>query len=517
MEIGRVLTCRALQADSLCMDNSTRCSRSRREFLKAAAAASAGALGAPLVARGAQLTGPVVSRSLGRTGFRIPTLSLGGQGSLQWTGEGIDPVAIIVKAYELGVRYFDTSNVYGPSQVNYGAAFRKLGLTPGAPGYGEKRRREVFVATKSGIRTNGGEMPGVRNWTQGKKGSTVVDDVERSLSQLFGDGSGAFPEGAYLDSVQFHAIGSREEVDAVFDALDDPRPGERVGSLAVLRDLRDGTNRSGLNPAQRRLVRHIGITGHKNSDALMYAFWRDEAQLIDTLLVPANANDRRYLSHINNVIPVAAAKGVGVISMKVFSDGVFYGKEARFSKTPADVVLRIGSPELPSERLIQYPLSVPGVVTSIIGTGMIDADPFKCQLTQNLKASQLEAPLSRKELDLTEEMAGRINDGATNYFQDPAKALGEPRNCKVAVESARKVVRLSWDCALAAAHALKSYEIVRDGKAVGTVAHQPQLTLKPFAFEEPLQAGTGHRYEIVAIDVKGARSVAPALLLDSAG
>jgi aryl-alcohol dehydrogenase-like predicted oxidoreductase len=499
------------------MDNSTRRSRSRRDFLKTAAAVGAGAFGAPLVARGARSEGPAVLRSLGRTGFRIPPLSLGGQGSLQWTPEGTDPTAIIVKAYELGVRYFDTSNVYGPSQVNYGAAFRKLGLAPGAPGYNEKRRREVFVATKSGIRTNGGEMPGVRNWTQGKQGSTVVDDVERSLSQLFGDGSGAFPDGAYLDSVQFHAIGSREEVDAVFDALDDPRPGERVGSLAVLRDLRDGTNRSGLNPAQRRLVRHIGITGHKSSDALMYAFWRDQAQLIDTLLVPANANDRRYLSHINNVIPVAAAKGVGIVSMKVFADGVFYGKEARFSKTPADVVLRIGSPEMPSARLIQYPLSVPGVVTSIIGIGAIDADPAKCQLTQNFRASQVGAALSRKELDLTEELAGHINDGATNYFQDSAKALGEPRNCKIAVENGRKVVRLSWDSALATAHALKSYEIVRDGKAVGTVAHQPQLTLRPFQFEEPLLTGSGHRYEVVAIDANGARSVSPALALDGAG
>jgi aryl-alcohol dehydrogenase-like predicted oxidoreductase len=498
------------------MKNPLRSSHSRRDFLKAAAAVGAGALGAPFVARGAQLTGPAVLRSLGRTGFKIPTLSLGGQASLQWTPEGIDPVSIIVKAHELGVRYFDTSNVYGPSQLNYGAAFRKLGLTTGAPGYDEKRRREVYIATKSGIRVNGGEIPGVSNWTQGKQGSTVVDDVERSLSQLFGDGNGAFPEGAYLDSVQFHAIGSREEIDAVFDALDDPQPGARVGSLAILRDLRDGTNRTGLNPRERRLIRHIGITGHKSSDALMYAFQRDEAGLIDTLLVPANANDRRYMSHINNVIPVAAAKGVGIISMKVFADGVFYGKEARFSRTPADVVLRIGSPELPSERLIQYPLSVPGVTTSIIGIGMIDPDPAKCQLTQNLKASQVERSLDHRELELTEELAARANAGATNYFQDSAKGLGEPRSCKIAVDSGRKLVRLSWDSALAGENALRSYEILRDGRAVATVAHKPQLTLKPFIYEERLPLGTGHRYEIVAIDVKGARSIAPALLLDSA-
>ena len=286
---------------------------------------------------------------------------------------------------------------------------------------------------------------------------------------------------------------------------------------AVLRDLRDGTNRTGYNPGGRRLVRHIGITGHKDSDALMYALQRDDAGLIETLLVPANANDRRYLSHIHNVIPVAAAKGVGVVSMKVFADGVFYGKEARFSKAPPDVILRIGTPELPSERLIQYPLSVPGVVTSIIGIGMIDADPARCQLTQNFRASSLETPLGRKELDLTEELAGRVSGGTTNYFQDAAQGLGAPRNGKLAVERERKLVRLTWDSALAGAHALERYEILRDGKAVATVAHAPQVSLKPFQYEEPLAAGSGRRYEIVAIDAQGARQASAALALESQG
>src|SRR5262245_65257845 len=65
---------------------------------------------------------------LGRTGRLVTTLGLGGQAGLMLTPEGVDPVAIIDKAYRLGVTYFDTANAYGPSQGHYGTAFRSLGL-----------------------------------------------------------------------------------------------------------------------------------------------------------------------------------------------------------------------------------------------------------------------------------------------------------------------------------------------------------------------------------------------------
>ena len=74
----------------------------------------------------------LVTRRLGRTGRNVTTLGLGGQASLQWTAEGVDPIAIIEKAFHLGINYMDTSNLYGPSQKNFGEAFRRLGLSPGA-------------------------------------------------------------------------------------------------------------------------------------------------------------------------------------------------------------------------------------------------------------------------------------------------------------------------------------------------------------------------------------------------
>ena len=95
----------------------------------------------------------LITRRLGRTNRAVTTLGLGGQASIQWTGVGVDPVAIIQKAYESGINYVDTSNLYGPSQQNIGKAFRRLGLSPGLGNYDASAREKVFVASKTHFRT----------------------------------------------------------------------------------------------------------------------------------------------------------------------------------------------------------------------------------------------------------------------------------------------------------------------------------------------------------------------------
>jgi len=230
----------------------------------------------------------LMTRRLGRTDRKVTTLGLGGQASLQWTADGIDPVAIIEKAYRLGVNYMDTSNIYGPSQQNYGRAFTKLGLSPGAKNYDPKARERIFVAGKTHIRV--ARCPaGERfrtDWSDGMSDgfgvANSVDDVRRALSLMFGDGKGAYPGGAYLDSVQFHNINTMDEIDMLFEGFDDPNPHRPwMGSLAAMLDLREGTNRTGCNPRKEKLIRHIGISGHWNTAALMYAIQRDDRRVID--------------------------------------------------------------------------------------------------------------------------------------------------------------------------------------------------------------------------------------------
>jgi len=124
----------------------------RRRYLETTALASAGLTLGSFRGLGRNKVDKPLKREMGRLHFEATTLGLGGQASLQWTPPDVDPVRIILKAFALGINYFDTSNAYGPSQSNYGKAFRALHLIPGDSGYNEKLRRSFFLTTKTHVR-----------------------------------------------------------------------------------------------------------------------------------------------------------------------------------------------------------------------------------------------------------------------------------------------------------------------------------------------------------------------------
>lgn len=494
--------------------------QTRRQFVKGTLAAGAAVAAGPYLSLGAAAVERPVTRVLGRTGVEVTTFGLGGQASLQWTPEDVKPAEIIVKAYNLGLTYFDTSNVYDGSQTNYGEAFRALGLVPGRPNYDEAKRRGIFVASKTMIRLVRGTMRGTISFTNGPQGSTVVDDLERSLTLVFGDGKGGYPGDAYFDLFQVHNLTRPQDVEAAYAGLDDPGPGaENVGVLATLLDYRDGTNRTGLNPKEEKRIRHIGISGHYSSPLLMDCIQRDTEGIIDTLLTVANANDLQYLNHQHNVIPVAAAKGIGIIGMKVFSDGTMYTKPGHWTQGPHEVVRTVGTPDLPSEPLIQYSLSVPGVVTNIIGIGHIEDDPKRCQLEQNLAASQMEGVLDETQRKEVEALAAQAKEGQTNYFQMPTQPLGAPRDAAASQEMRgdTRVAKIAWQTAFAAQAPIARYEIQRDGKTVAGVDHLPQTSKAPFTYEEELTDRRAHRYRVVTTDAAGRTAESDELVLESTG
>ena len=323
-------------------------------------------------------------------------LGLGGQASLQWTNKGIDPADIIVRAIGLGINYLDSANAYGPSQTNYQTAIWRLHLSAADSEYNAALRERLYFATKTGQRY-------AFNRAQ-PNAATAISELRQSMTVMFGDGKGWVPDGAYLDAMQMHNVTTDQQVDQIFEGMDDRanlRTRDRIGVLAGLLDYRDGTNYTGLNPEHRHWIRHIGITGHQSSLVLMRALRMDQGNALDTLLVALNANDRNYCSHQYNVIPVAVAKGMGVIAMKAFADGVFYGKAARFSNAPADVVLTVGRPgAVEPADLVRYPLSVPGVGVLITGIGVID------QLAANFDAALTDVA-SETERRRIEEHGGR--------------------------------------------------------------------------------------------------------------
>jgi aryl-alcohol dehydrogenase-like predicted oxidoreductase len=488
------------------MDSINLTKKSRRQFIKTSALVVAGTSLAPyLFAAGESVpVAPLMKRTFGRIGFQVTTLGLGGQSSLQWTPENTDPVAIIEKAYQSGVNYYDTSNAYGPSQTNYGKAFRRLGLVAGTPNYDVNKRKGIFLTTKTMLRfgKGGDDRGNVAGYSNGPKGSKAIDDVRRSLTQIFGDGSGSYPPEAYLDMVLIHNLNRMEEVDALYEGYAHPDANApSIGALAALRDVRDGTNKTGLNPKNEKLIRHVGFSGHNDTAVMMEMIQRDSEDLLDGMLVAINANDKLYFNMQHNVIPVAAAKNMGIIAMKVFADGAMYSKKSEWSNSVSHVVLEVGSNELPANDLIKYSLSTPGIHTAIIGIGRISDDPAKCQLSYNLKHAQIgPKALSENERKEIESVAARAKDGKTNYFQKLYQELTPPREAKL--EQKEKVAVISWHTAYAGDAAIDRYEIWKEGTKLADIPFAPQTTKSPYKYEDRHSIGGNPSYVVKVVDKK---------------
>jgi aryl-alcohol dehydrogenase-like predicted oxidoreductase len=417
----------------------------------------------------------IPKRLLGRTGRWVTPLALGGQASLQWTAPGIDAPDIIVRAIQLGLNYLDSANIYGPSQMNYGEAFRRMHLAPAVPEYNAPLRESLYIATKTRERfALGPSSPSATS-----PGATAVTDIKRSLTQMFGDGKGYIPEGAYLDAIQMHAISTIDDVDQLYFGMAErgSKMPDRIGAFAALLDYRDGTNYTGLNTDHKQYVRHIGVTGHLSSPVLMEMLRRDTGNNLDTLLVALNANDTLYTCHQFNVLQLAVGRGMGVIAMKVFGDGTFYGKDPHFSRVPADVIRTVGKPDKARyQDLVRYSLSIPGVSCAVTGIGTIDRDkPENDQLVCNLAAATQDIATPAERQRIEREMAQRYG-ATTNYFQLKASGLIQPTAIKVEKAYGGDEVTVHWNTAIAGARPLSSYEIRSGDRLLLSVPFRPQLT-----------------------------------------
>jgi len=163
-------------------------------------------------------------RLLGKTGLNVSVIGFGGI-PIQRVPEE-KAMAIVNKALDLGINFFDTARGYTDSET-------KLGLTL------SKRRKEAIIATKSLARTKEG----------------MAADIAKSLKNLGVD---------YIDLYQAHNVRDEASLEQVLS------PG---GALAALREAKkDG------------VVRYIGITGHLK-DFLVKALKTGE---FETVMFPFN-------------------------------------------------------------------------------------------------------------------------------------------------------------------------------------------------------------------------------------
>ncbi|MBE5825088.1 MAG: aldo/keto reductase [Butyrivibrio sp.] len=160
--------------------------------------------------------------TLGRTGICVPQ---NGFGALPIQRDSLDEsVKILRKAYEGGMRFFDTARAYTDSEEKVGAAF----------GDGYVKRDEIIIATKTGAKTP----------------EEFWQHLETSLKLLKTD---------YIDIYQFHLMGQCW------------KPGDGTGMYECM-----------LKAKEMGKIRHIGGTAHKIGVAREIA----ESGLYETLQYP---------------------------------------------------------------------------------------------------------------------------------------------------------------------------------------------------------------------------------------
>ncbi len=278
--------------------------------------------------------GAMPTRSLGKTGYKVGILSLGGQATLEIKGKEEESEKIINRAIDLGINYIDTAASYGGgvSQLNIGRVMKT-------------RRSEVWLSTKSGERTYDGSMR----------------LLEESLKNLQTD---------HLDTWQLHNIQTMDQINQIFSSTGAMRAFEKAKSEGV--------------------VKNIGITGHFEPLVLLEGIRRFP---FDSILMALNAADVHYLSFINYLLPEAQKQGMAIIGMKVTTRSRLLSTwvPPPASEQP-DVRLRTTKPgTITIKEALTYNMSQP-VSTTIIGVDSVD------QIEENVKIASNFSPLSRQEM-----------------------------------------------------------------------------------------------------------------------
>jgi hypothetical protein len=247
---------------------------------------------------------------------------------------------------------------------------------------------------------------------------------------------------------------------------------------------------------------------HENPASVMYAMRKDKGNVLEGLICTINPNDPRYFSFQTNALPVAQAKNVGVVGMKLLADGVLYGKPAGYG---GEWIKTVGAPgKVSYEDFVHYSLSAPGVASVVIGIGETDAnnDPQRDQFVANLAACQTAPPLSPGQRRDIEDRVAELHGTASNFFQRPGSGLQPPQNVKVSRNGNEPPV-LTWDTAYAGAQPLVSYDIFRREEMVAHVPYAPQTTEDPFRFTDKALTGSypgGLWYKVRAVDAAGGRA-----------
>jgi predicted aldo/keto reductase-like oxidoreductase len=239
--------------------------QNRRKFLSQAsfAVATAGLARVPHPwvtggqAPSAQNNGrPLIERTLGKTGIRIPIVSMGVM--------NCNNPEIIKRAYDAGVRFFDTAQSYqgGRNEEMLGSVIAQMGV-----------RDKVIIQTKV-------EVPRV---PAGSIRSRVLQDFAGCLKRL---------KMEYVDIMLIHQITN--------DMMNNPE---------IIEALKEAKS--------QKLARFVGVSTHQETAVLNSAAAAGFCDVIQFRYNFLNADDKDMLQALKN----ASSKGTGLIAMKTQTGG----------------------------------------------------------------------------------------------------------------------------------------------------------------------------------------------------
>jgi len=259
------------------------------------------------------------TRPFGKTGESFPILSFGAQRIVDdHDCSEEQAIAIVNTAIDRGIRYFDTAWVYSAGQSE-----ERVGKVA------KDRRNEMWIVTKAWDRTRDGARR----------------QLEEGLKRLQTD---------HVNEWRMHNVKSFEDLDSCF--------------------AKDGVLEAMVKAKEEGLVRNISISGHTDPQVQIEALNRFD---FDSVLVAVSVLDHFIYSFAEEFLPVANAKGVATIGMKVFA-----------LDRLSDIY----------DRALRYTLGLP-VSTVIVGCSTME------QLENDLKVAENFVPLSGPErLELFREV-----------------------------------------------------------------------------------------------------------------
>jgi aryl-alcohol dehydrogenase-like predicted oxidoreductase len=293
---------------------------SRRAFLGTTALGSLG------LKAGAGTVMPM--RPFGKTGIDVPLLAFGAGSRFVSYETDDEALAVLGRAIDLGLTYIDTAHSYGN-----GKSEERIGqLMP-------TRRKEVILATKLGGRT----------------ADEAKQQLELSLKRL---------RSGSVDVVHIHNLADADDLAAIE---------KKGGVLEALLEARE-----------QKITRFIGVSAHNDPMALKTALERHDFDCVQMALNIARSrmtwDDAGKAQSIplhdgsfeGLALPVAKAKGMGVIAMKIFGQEQLLGQAT-------------------VEKLVYYALSLP---VSLASLGM----PKPEMLEENAALARRFQPLPEAEM-----------------------------------------------------------------------------------------------------------------------